>query len=1200
MKKLLIITLTILLTVFTSGYSYSEDIDLYIGDVAQRTGNRPQVLIIFDNSGSMNTWEIVKQPYDPNIVYPSVGGFGKLSSQYIYFTKGAGINNSSLTPDDPAEQHKFLDAINSCASARERLNTVGFYTGHIREYTFQGNSGSWQEIPGNSGTNIALVDCEDDVSQVPANPEVNTGLMNSNGAAVSYPTSTPVNGYPIDGIGDQANPIYYTSTVGNSNVVWTGEVVTLYTDNYLRWSQSTNIPFVYMTRLDIAKATVTDLIESAPSVDFGLQVFNLDYPHDGHRDGGRIVSGIQKMTPTARQNLTHVIDHDIDAETNTPLCETLYEARRYFGGLSVDLGNNDSNYSYWYVGNTPPRDTSIENSGSYVSPYSSCSNEVYVILITDGQPTQDNAVDNYVKSLPGVTSPFYVNGIENYLPALAGWMKNNDLNANLAGDQTSTLYTIGFGQEAINDAGALLREAALRGGGQYYPADDPSSLLSSLQSALALISRVNATFTAPSVATNNFDRTKTLDSVYYAMFLPDRGPRWQGNIKKLKVVSDKQVDRNGVDAIDASGNIADSAKTFWSTSSTPDGNNVGQGGVAEMLRNKTNRTIYSDLGTGDTLVPFTRNNAQTYFGSSANLAFALGVAETDIDDYINWAKGMDVDDVDGDNSRTDIRPDVFGDPLHSKPLVVNYGGSSANQEVRIIVGTNAGVLHMFDDNGATVDETWAFMPKEFFKNIKKLRDNFTSSSKVYGMDGSATAYIFDKNGDGSVTAADGDKAWIFIGLRRGGNSYYAVDITSPDTPKLMWHIDSNTTGFSELGQTWSKPKVAYSELNMVNGVAQPVLLFGGGYAIAKDASGVGGNDTVGRAIYMVDAQTGVLKWSLSPAANSSTNTHYDGTDSIPSAISVLDSNADGLVDRVYAGDTGGNIWRVDMPGGSPTSSTEPWTAFKLAELGGTTNLSDRRFFSEPSIVRTIISDTIETSTVDVNGVTTKVITRQGRPYDAILIGSGDRSTPLDTDTEDRFFMVRDENIVTKSFTGSGSALIPAAIKITDLYDFTNNPFGQTLTPQQRIALEVAVTNKSGWFIKLSGSGEKSTATAIAIEGVAYFTSFQPAAGSANTCEIDPVSGFLYAVNLALGTTVYLWNDQKILTTTGTIETPQLIITQDGTGTGTGTGGTPCTGTNCPHADVTNPTIKILAGKIIIPLGITIDTWRTYLYETEAH
>jgi len=1186
MKKLAVIILWLL----SISYSNGEDIDLYIGDVAQRTGNRPQVLIIFDNSGSMNQSEIVKEPYNPNITYPAVGGLNSLSSKFIYFTKGAGVDNSVLVPDSPSEQRRFLDSINSCATARERLASVGFYTGHIREYTFQGNSGSWQEIPANNGSNIKTIDCEDDVKQVPPFPEVNAGVLQSNGSTSPLP-----NGYPIDGLGTKQSPIYYTSNVGNSNVIWSGEVVTLYTDNYLRWSHSNSINLVSRTRLDIAKDTVTDLIESAPSVDFGLQIFNINAFNEYERDGGRVVFGIQEMTTVARQNLVDIIDLQLDGETNTPLCETLYEARRYFGGLSVDFGDDDSKPQYYsYRPNTPPRDTSIETAKVYNTPYSSCSNEIFVILITDGTPSLDNAADNYITGLPSVGAPYVINGLNNYLPALAGWMKNNDLNANLPGVQTSTLYTIGFGQAAIVGASGLLSAAATEGGGKYYPADDPSSLLSSLQSALSLISRVNATFTAPSVATNNFDRTQTLDSVYYAMFLPDRGPRWQGNVKKLKVVGGTQQDRTGANAIDANGNISDTAKTFWSNATKPDGNEVGQGGVAEMLRTKTNRILYSDLGVSGALKTFNQNNVITAYGSAANLAFEMGIPEIDIKAYLDWAKGIDVDDSDGDTLITDIRPDVFGDPLHSKPLVVNYGGSSTNPDIRIIVGTNAGVLHMFHDKGDTVDESWALMPKEFFKNIKKLRENFASNSKVYGIDSSATLYTFDKNGDGSIVSSAGDKAWIFFGLRRGGNGYYGLDISIPDTPKLLWHIDSNSTGFSELGQTWSKPKIAFSELNMVNGVAEPVLFFGGGYATSKDSAGIGSADSVGRAIYMVDAKTGMLKWSMSPATSSSTNTYFAGTDSIPSAVGVLDSDGDGLIDRVYTGDTGGNVWRVDMPGGNPNSSVNPWTVFKLAELGGNTDLTDRRFFSEPSIVRTIISDTKSTSTTDVNGVTTTLVTRQERPYDAVLIGSGDRSTPLDTNTEDKFFMIRDENVATKSYTGSANATIPTKILAADLYDYTNDPFGQTLTSQAREALEIAVTSKSGWFINLTGSGEKSTAAAIAIDGFAYFTSFQPASGSANTCQVDPVSGFLYAVDLALGTKLWINNVQeantKILTTTGTIETPQLIITDPGVASGA-----PCTGSNC-NKQLSE--IRILAGKIIIPLGITIDTWRTYMYITE--
>jgi type IV pilus assembly protein PilY1 len=1189
MKKLLLFGSLI----FTSLTAYSEDIELYIGDAAQRTGNKPQVLIIFDNSGSMNSLESVDEPYDPNIVYPAVGGLNSLSDKFIYFTKGGIDGASSITPDSPSESRRFLDAINSCATARERLASVGFYTGHIREYAFQGNSGSWQEIPDNNGANIDVIDCEDDVNLVPANPEDNAGIETNGGTVVDLP-----DGFPIDGEGSKQSPVYYTVNANNSNVIWSGEVVTLYTDNYLRWANSESLDQVNRTRLEIAQDTVTDLIESAPSVDFGLQVFNYNHSGEYVRDGGRIVFGIQEMTAAARAELVNIIDLDIDAETNTPLCESLYEASRYFSGKSVDFGDNDSNSGSNYRGNTPPRDTAIEDRGVYKSPYNSCTNEVYVIIITDGEPTRDLAADSYIRSLPDIGLPFDVNGTDNYLAALAGWMHTHDLHSTLPDVQSATLFTIGFGQDAIDDAGELLREAARLGGGQYYPARDPSALLASLQAALTNILEVNTSFTAPSVASNNFDRTETLDSVYYAMFVPDHGARWQGNLKKLKVTNGKQVDRVGVAAIDDNGNISKDAKTFWTTDITPDGNDVKKGGVAEMLRTKSGRVIMSNLGENDALAPLTRTNAETSYGDAATLAVELDVAVNEIDSMLNWAKGIDVDDANNDGLITDIRGDVFGDPLHSKPLVVNYGGVSTNQDIRIIVGTNAGVLHMFDDNGATVDENWAFMPKEFFSKIKGLRENFTSSGKSYGIDSPAVSYLLDVNGDGSIDSASGDKAWIFFGLRRGGSSYYAMDVSDPDTPKLLWHIDASSPGFSHLGQSWSQPKIGFSALNIDNGTPKPVLFFAGGYDTTKDNLTVGADDTLGRAVYMVDAETGVLKWSLSPDATSATNTQFtDITDSVPSSLAILDSDSDGLTDRLYFGDTGGNVWRVDMPGNAPFSGTSPWTAFKLAEFGGTTHATDRRFFSEPSIARTYISDTIETTSVDANGISSTVVTKQERPYEAILIGSGDRSTPAANDTDDKFFMIKDANIITTSFVSSPThpqRAIPSAILAGDLYNYTNNPFGQALTTAARQTLEIAVGNKKGWFIDFVGDGEKNTASAIVINGVVYFTSFTPAAVSSDpdSCELSDGSGILYAVNLALGTTVYDWRTWEIAA--GIPDTPSIIITKDPQEPTV-----PCT-ENCAPIEEGEviATIKLLAGKII-PLGISLETSRTYLYVTES-
>ena len=228
MKKLLLISFLLL-----SNISIAEDIELYVGNSAQSVGNKPKVLIIFDNSGSMNTTEEIKKPYDPDPEepYPAIGGFNSLSSDFVYYTKGVGVDNITPIPDSPSEQRRFLADINSCDTARQKLATVGFYTGYIREYAFQGNSGSWQEIPDNNGANIEVIDCLDDI--LLENP-LNAGVEGQGGTVTPLP-----NGYPVDGEGTKQSPDYYTASANNSNTnMGAGEVVTLYADSYLRWSQA--------------------------------------------------------------------------------------------------------------------------------------------------------------------------------------------------------------------------------------------------------------------------------------------------------------------------------------------------------------------------------------------------------------------------------------------------------------------------------------------------------------------------------------------------------------------------------------------------------------------------------------------------------------------------------------------------------------------------------------------------------------------------------------------------------------------------------------------------------------------------------------------------------------------------------------------------------------------------------------------------
>ena len=707
------------LLALTAGKLSAEDTELYISDVVRQAALKSQVLIIFDNSGSMNTEHSVKSSYvnDPDNPYPAVGGLNALQERFIYFTKG-GVDNVGLpVPDSPSEARRFLDEINSCETARQILATKGFYTGHVREYRMKGNTGTWEEIPDNNGANIEILDCEDDV-------------LNSDDTNIA---SLP-KGFPINFEGDKKNPVYHTTDINKSNVSWTGELVTLYTDNYLRWHQSETIANTLETRLETAKRSITSVIETTPSIEFGLQIFNYnDDDEPSGPNGGRIVAGIREMTATNKANLIDIIDNQITAATWTPLCESLYEASQYFGGKAVTFGDKDESQGKDYTKNKPPRDTTIEVSGpTYEAPFSECSDKAYVILITDGEPTFDHAADSKITALPGFDgAPYTADGSNSYLPALAEWLFYNDVNPNLEGDQTVVTHTIGFSTTAKDAIGLLeaTADATPVEEGKFIYADTGDSLTDALAATLRDLRPSNDTLTSASVAANNFDRTETLNSVYYAMFDPQHGPRWQGNLKKYEVVGNKQVGSNGKPAIDdATGLFNKEVLSIWSTEvdGLPDGDKVAEGGVVQWFSGKapSDRTIYTDTNSPSPsagLPLFNRTNLEGAFGSAAALATELGVTEAEIDDMLNWAKGTDVDDEDGDDDKGDMRSDVFGDPLHSKPLVVNYGNS-----IRIVVGTNAGAIHMFEDEGKTVKENWA-LP---CLSVTTFLDNLSSGIEI--------------------------------------------------------------------------------------------------------------------------------------------------------------------------------------------------------------------------------------------------------------------------------------------------------------------------------------------------------------------------------------------------------------------------------------------------------------------------------------
>ncbi|MBS3796231.1 PilC/PilY family type IV pilus protein [Pseudoalteromonas sp. BDTF-M6] len=1192
---------------------HAEDIEVYVGDPTA-VGIKAKVLFIIDNSGSMNEGVIAAEGYNKDVVYGSEGADSGFKDDYVFYSVGVPIDDIALSElENRSDAKRFNMLLNGCDAAKEALEEFGYFTGKMLEFSGKNNSGEWINLKNDNGGNMQnAVDCLADFrnddgdntfisqtsSEVLFDPHLKVSV--GGGDLLTSADDDELIGFPTnkrnpdhsDFLGySGADPIATYSRDEMEAVFEQASVVTLYSPNYIRWYIDKENNQTTQDKIEVAKETIQTTLGATPDADFALMLYNLNYP-ENKRDGGRIVSGFGQD-----EGIVDIVSA-ISGETNTPLCETLFEAYNYFAGNAVDFADDDTTCSsdsgacagIGYQGNNPPFDMSTTLNGegvTYVSPFDDrggCGQDISIIYITDGAPTLDGAADDSVKALfqnyvvdqidgqtpstvPNVEDlkgreylldeeGNYVTGedggpvvlAESYLPALAHFMNKQDINKSITGNQTATLYTVGFGNGAPE---AILQKAAEEGGGRYYFAENGDSLAEAITETLSGILETSTSFTAPAVASNNFDRTRTSDSVYYAMFLPTEGARWAGNLKKLKVSDGKVVDKNGVPALDALGNIKsgnDIVTTFWSAA--PDGPDVRAGGANYVLSQQDliNRKVYSDIGANGVLDDFTPSKVNSFYGSEGEAAFAIGVPEGSVAELVAWARGFDVDDDDNDGLTSDTRLDIMGDPLHSRPVALSY----PDGEIKVIMGTNAGFVHLFSDRNNTLTEQWSFIPNELFNILPVLRNN-RGGDKVYGMDSTATVHFIDANNNGIVDEST-DTVWAFIGMRRGGYSYYALDLSNSNAPRLMWKLDPTTPGMSQLGQTWSKPIVTYLKGFVdANNRPEPILVFGAGYDTNKDTSF--DEDSVGRGIYLVKARDGSLvgKFTNEPLNLISDGIYFKGLHGIVGDVAMLDSNYDGFTDRMYASDTGGNVWRFDLP--SADKST--WSVFKFAQLSNPLIESEqRRFYYGPAVARTYFTSVTE-ETVTIGGQESTTVSRVESPVEAVLVGSGNRSHPLEKVENNYLFMLRDKNTRTQSF----GDLNPAPLPLTpaNLKDISDLPFDSVEAGTDEFEQEeISLSSYQGWMYNLPNT-TKSLAKPSVLFGVAYFTSFTPSElNDLEKCVLEGGKGHLYAFNLHYGSTVYssLTFDlgNKIPPSPTWVVEDQFYCLNCGTGTGEEYGG----------------------------------------------
>ena len=584
-------------------------------------------------------------------------------------------------------------------------------------------------------------------------------------------------------------------------------------------------------------------------------------------------------------------------------------------------------------------------------------------------------------------------------------------------------------------------------------------------------------FTAPAVAVNAFNRTQHINDLYVSVFRATDEVHWPGNMKKYTITEDTITDANNNPAVDPdTGFFADGSRNFWSRETSPDGPDVNRGGVANVLPDPVSRRLFTNVNMGDLTVPanaLSVANIQAFEPADFGLTGAAG--EPDLETLIEWTRGVDIKDEDNDPNT--FRRYAMGDTLHSQPAAVVYGAADGSQDIVIFAGTNDGYLHAVDAESG--EEMWSFIPHELLPNLSELYYNANVDYKNYGIDGDVVPIVYDKDNDGVIIPGE-DFIYLVFGMRRGGDNYYLVDVTDKNSPSLKW-----IRTYPEIGQSWSAPVAARVKIDGVNSAHDAVLVIGGGYDTSHDSPAYSEvPDAEGAGIFMLDLETGDQVWRAGRDFNADL-TLDKMTRAIPSRIRVIDINSDGLADRMYAADLGGQIWRFDI-----TNDKKPYQLVAggvIAQLGAEghddpTPADTRRFYTTPDIAMFVDK-------------------RLNRRYMAINIGSGYRAHPLDNSASDKFYSIRDPHVFNALTQAQYNGY--SIIRDEDLLEVSG-----------QVGAEVP-SDGDGWMLTLPPT-QKVMSDSRTFDDAVYFVTFEPIADSEDPCQAGLSVNRLYRVNIVNG------------------------------------------------------------------------------------
>jgi len=467
-----------------------------------------------------------------------------------------------------------------------------------------------------------------------------------------------------------------------------------------------------------------------------------------------------------------------------------------------------------------------------------------------------------------------------------------------------------------NQASAVddLWHAAVNGDGTYFSAKSPKELKESLEEAIA---KIDEKLKSGSPAAVSSLEPTGGDYGFSTSYVAEE---WSGNLVARELSTSLGSFYSSVTPTAAEWCADNKSILDLSITACPNTNKLSDRVTAA---GENNRKIYTakDDGSGD-LVEFKHgllSAAQKNYFSAGYLngkltqytSLAANIVAAGGDSLVKFLRGQTAHEDESANpvnqriyrNRSAVLGDITdSNPLHVGKPLFNYAEGGYNKfrdnsniaaaNKTVYVGANDGMLHAFDaDNGS---ERWAYIPSILLPKLHKLADfNYSSGHSNYV---NGDPVVGDICVSGCTTDTGTWKTILVGGLAQGGKGYYALDITDPTNPSLLWEFSSADD--SDLGFSYGMPVIT----KRTDGTW--VVLVSSGY----------NNGSSGR-LFVLKADLGStagkadkLSEIVTPAASDSGLAQISGL--------ALNNQTNNQTKYVYGGDLLGNLWKFDIDAAS--------------------------------------------------------------------------------------------------------------------------------------------------------------------------------------------------------------------------------------------------------------------------------------------